>query len=393
VALDLADDAPPLRVDAVGVLKVLVVDDNRQTRDVLKQMISTLGWEAETADSIEAAQSLLASGREPPRLILVDADLPDADALPRALDNLILEGRPALVLASGLGYDDAGDRWNGQIAKPITPSALVDLVEGLFSRQTKPLSDENAPAEPRLSGLRILVVEDHPVNRLVAQDLLEKEGAVAVMAPGGEAALAEMERGGFDCVLMDLQMPGMDGFETTRRIRARFGDAPFIVALTANALPADRDACLEAGMNNHVGKPLELERLVQTILGGKDAPMGGPLTLDIDWDAALARLNHDRGLFRRVVENFLTAAGDFVATLTGVSAPMDERQRAAHTLKGLSATVGAVDLAREASRIETLLRDGNPAPRPVLARYWDETRRALRARLEAEEDGHGPDQH
>jgi PAS domain S-box-containing protein len=386
VALDLVEDTEALRGNVPGGLRVLFADGNARTREVLQQMTSTLGWTADTADGIESALSQLASGREPVKVLLVDAGLPDAGAVPRAVDNLILAERPALVLVSSLGHDDAASpRWDGHISKPITPSALVDLIEGLA--RTRPL--ESAPGEPRLKGRRILVVEDHPVNRLVAQELLEKEGALVALAPGGEAALAEMERAGFDCVLMDLQMPGMDGFETTRRIRRRFGDEPFIVALTANALPADRDACLEAGMNNHVGKPLELERLVQTILGGKDAPMAEPLA-SIDWDGALSRLNGDGVLLRRVAENFLAAAGGFVDTLAG-PAPVDEWLRAAHTLKGLSATVGAGDLAREAARLETLLRDGNEPPFQVLKRYWDETRRALKTRLE--EDDHGSGQH
>ncbi len=387
-ALELAEDALSLKPTSSG-LRVLVADDNLQTRDVLRQMVSDLGWTADTAEDTETALTRLAAGRESVQVLLVDATLPGADAVPRAVDNLILAERPALVLVSSLGHEEAANpRWDGHISKPITPSALVDLVEGL-ARHSRP-RDEGA-LEPRLAGYRILVVEDHPVNRLVAQELLEKEGAQVALAHGGEAALEEMERTVFDCVLMDLQMPGMDGFETTRRIRGRFGDEPFIVALTANALPADRDACLEAGMNNHVGKPLELERLVQTILGGKDAPMAEPLE-PIDWDTALSRLNNDGALLRRVAETFLTAAEGLVDSLSR-PATMDEWLRAAHTLKGLSATVGAGDLTREASRIETLIREGTAPPHQVLRRYWEETQRALRARLDGKEERHGPDQH
>ena len=390
-------DTRPLRGDRrIGSLRFLVVENNDQTRAVLTRTLETLGWSAEAAESIDDALARLSAGSVPD-VLLVDAGLLrlGGDAFAAAVKTLPASAK--VVLLTNLVSRESDLRrtllWDGQVTKPVTPSALVDLVEGLFLRDAENLAPA-APAARRLEGRRILIVEDNPVNRLVARELLEQEGAQTAVATGGAAALDELARGGFDCILMDLQMPEMDGFETTRRIRARYGSGPFIVAVTANALPSDRDACLEAGMDNHVGKPLELERLVKTILQGKPAGTAEAPAV-VEWETALSRLNGDRVLFRRVIENFLSAGTSLMTTLATPAAPVpvDERRRAAHTLKGLAATVGATALSREAARLEELSRDGSPLDVRALQRTWAEVQPALKRYLSSQEGGDGPDRH
>lgn len=357
-----------------GALHVLVVDDNAETRRVLTGMIRAFGWAAEAVEAgVDALVRLvLAAEKAPFNIVLIDESLPhfDAAATAKAIRTLQLSTeRPWLVLLESLGHkevpDDSTSLWDGRTSKPVTPSALINLIRRLISGTFLADSRSAGADELRLAGQRIIVVEDHPVNRLVAQQLLESEGAEVSLASGGAEALKLLEEMASDCILMDLQMPDMDGFETTRKIRARFGDAPFIVAVTANALPSDREACLRARMNNHIGKPLDLERVVQTILAGKGAL---PLTPDpnpwpgFEFEAALLRLGSDPVLFRRVAEHFLECGQMQLERLPAVrtSANALEAQRVAHTLKGMAATVGASSLAAAASRLETAYRDDGP---------------------------------
>ena len=352
---------------------------------MLAKRIAHLGWSAETVDE---AGRLLARIRDPDReridVVLVDSRLfvGSDRAWTQGWEALASQGtRPTLILTHALGATPpqalpGSVVWDGTLAKPITPSDLVDLVESLHSG---PPASHRMPGPRRLEGLRILVVEDHPVNRFVAQELLEKEGAWVALVPGGHAALAELAERSFDCILMDLQMPEMDGFEATRRIRAQHGDQPFIVAVTANATPGDREACLEAGMDSHVGKPLHLETLVDTIRSGKVRRTDGP----VDWATALARMDHDTSFFRRVVEGVVSSADALFARWNAgwPTGPVEDQVREVHTLKGFAATVGATGLADEAARIEAALQTGHVASVSTLTPLWQAARQELSAFL------------
>ena len=245
-----------------------------------------------------------------------------------------------------------------------------------------------AQAGKRLQGLRLLVVEDNAINQMVAQGLLSQESAEVTLADHGQHGvelLTQTLPGNdqvvlpFDLVLMDLQMPVMDGYTATRAIRQQLGilDLP-IIAMTANAMASDRAACLAAGMNDHVGKPFELDHLVATILrysvrqpasvgvnplppavdtGILDAGTTSEPKLqpDLDIEGALARLGGDTTLFKSIVQSFLR---DLPQMSTQVAQHLAAQRTAEavhelHTLKGLAATVGASALAKEAAALET----------------------------------------
>ncbi|MDE2586361.1 MAG: response regulator, partial [Betaproteobacteria bacterium] len=276
------------------------------------------------------------------------------------------------------GLTDGQSQLDGFLVKPVTPSMLFDAVAHVTGGRSV-ISDRRSTARPsdrdRLAGLRILVVEDNPLNQQVAQELLTHAGAYVQVANDGRQGINSIQsaRVPFDVVLMDIQMPEMDGYEATRILREEMGITLPIIAMTANALPADRAACLAAGMNDHVGKPINISELVATILrhcrhdsvgetrtrGALD-PSLPPLPAGFDLANALARLDQNRPLFAKLVRQF---ASDQGALLTRAYQALRQGDRAAasrelHTLKGLAATLGAQSLAHSAAETEARLKAG-----------------------------------
>ncbi|MBA5637620.1 PAS domain S-box protein [Duganella sp. LX20W] len=231
------------------------------------------------------------------------------------------------------------------------------------------------PAAP-LTGLRLLLVEDSPINQQVAGELLRHAGATVDVADHGQAALDALAAGPrYDCVLMDVQMPGMDGYQATRLIRALPGMADLpIIAMTANAMQSDRELAFQAGMNDHVGKPFDLPRLLAVIAhhtgrAASDgaphatpaalAPLHVPPALGINGAAALARFNGNASVYQRALQRFAADCGPLAAqvpeTLDSPAAKA-AAARQLHSIKGLGATVGADALAALAQSMELLLR-------------------------------------
>jgi PAS domain S-box-containing protein len=222
----------------------------------------------------------------------------------------------------------------------------------------------------RLAGLRILVVDDNSVNLQVAHDLLTIEGASVIVAGDGRLGveLASTSDPPFDVVLLDIQMPNMDGYEVTRLLRSleRTGTMP-IIAMTANAMAADRAACLEAGMDDHIAKPVELDVMVATISrlcrssapeALPDRPEVAPPAAAVDIQRALGRLGQDRRLLAELVTGFVIESEAILRTLREA---IDRRDRLAllaglHTLRGMAATVGAMAVAENAGRLEAEMK-------------------------------------
>ena len=271
-----------------------------------------------------------------------------------------------------------GSRFHFRITLPLPEAGAADT-----AHETSPRTDGRVLAGRRLAGLRLLVVEDNANNRQVARELLEDEGALVQLANDGQEAVAAVAQAqpGFDAVLMDLQMPVMDGYSATREIRQRLAlTALPIVAMTANAMASDREACLAAGMNDHVGKPFDLDHLVQVLrqhtgraAAGRQRLHGAahlpPAVNDaarvagVDLGAALRRLGGKLEIYQRVLTRFIDELEAMPALLQAQLAA-GERQGATqllHTLKGLAATLGATALAQEAARGEKRLRSGRGA--------------------------------
>jgi GAF domain-containing protein/CheY-like chemotaxis protein len=257
--------------------RVLIVDDNATNRRVLSLQAGKWGMSPSEADGAAAALARIESG-EAFDLAILDMHMPQMDGI--ALARRIREANPSLplVLFSSLGRREAGDAeglFAAFLNKPVHQSQLFDTLVTLLARQ--PASAESVPAPPPRSKvdagmaathpLRILLAEDNVVNQKLALRFLQQMGYRADVASNGLEAVESVERQTYDVVLMDVQMPEMDGLEATRRIRARNGTRPRIVAMTANATQRDRELCLAAGMDDYLTKPIRVERLVEALRG------------------------------------------------------------------------------------------------------------------------------
>ncbi|MBA5603775.1 PAS domain S-box protein [Duganella sp. FT3S] len=266
-------------------------------------------------------------------------------------------------------------------------------------------ADADATAPAPLAGLRLLLVEDNPINQQVAGELLRHAGARVDVADHGQAALEALAADPhYDCVLMDVQMPCMDGYQATRLIRAQPGMAALpIIAMTANAMQSDREQAFQAGMNDHVGKPFDLPQLLAVIAhhtgraatggdGGQAAPaalapLHVPPALGINGAAALARFNGNASVYQRALRRFAADCGPLAAQVPETldsPANIGAAGRQLHSLKGLAATVGADALATLAQSMELLLRSqGSPMAWQVEhANLIAEARRAASAAAE-----------
>jgi CheY-like chemotaxis protein len=281
VRLDAADAAAvPERRDRdlveITGRSALIVDDNATNRRILAAQLAR--WSMKTRDTASPAEALeLIRTGEAFDVVLLDLLMPEMDglALADAIRALELPAQPKLVLVSSIAMRERGHpALDAVLTKPIKPSALHDtLVTVLSETGTGETRVQRAPERPAVDPglaerhpLRILLAEDNAVNRKVAQRLLANMGYTADMAENGLLAIEALEAKEFDVVLMDVQMPELDGLEATRRIRARWPDRPLhIVAMTANAMAGDRDACLAAGMNDYVSKPIRPPELAEAL--------------------------------------------------------------------------------------------------------------------------------
>ncbi len=395
--------APPSRPG----LKVLIVDDNPMAREVLQGLGESLGWDCDLASSGEQALALvhLAAERGEPHydLILMDWRMPGLDGweTSRRIRDSHESDAPVIIMVTAHGRELLAARseqeiqsLGGYLVKPVTASMLQDAVAEATSGEPRRHRAEGG-GEPRLTGMRLLVVEDNGFNRQVAEELLTGEGAVVTLASGGVegAHMATVAEPPFDAILMDLQMPDLDGFEATQRILQR-RPASLVIAMTANAMDADRQACLAAGMRDHIAKPVDLEQLVACLRrhvgplplqagAAEPAPPSPPPAL-LDREAALQRLGGRQALYERLVRSFTQDAPaemDALRRHLGQGSAADAT-RALHTLRGLAGAVGANALAALAGEQEQRLRrDGKPqqVDAEAVQRLLDDSLAALAA--------------
>ncbi len=390
-------------------LPVLVVDDNATNRFILSEMLSN--WTMEPTAVPDAGQALAAlrqgrSDGSPFRLVLTDAHMPHVDgfelterirALPESQDTVVL------MLTSGDEPNDvARCRQLGiaaHLIKPVKQSELFDAIVlslGLVMQAgTDPLEPSSQDANSAGRPLRILLAEDSFVNQRLAVGVLSQWGHEVIVANNGREAIAELDRHSFDLVLMDVQMPEMDGFQATAVIRERErrgnGHLP-VVAMTANAMKGDRENCLAAGMDAYVSKPIrrnELQRVITQLTDGSSRPeRTGTTTGDtrggeaqarvdrdsaskempsgpvlIDWDAAMAAVNQDRELLQDLIRTMLDELPALMTQLESHVAGDDARSahRSAHTLKGILRTFEVKAAVESAERVESLARSGTLA--------------------------------
>jgi PAS domain S-box-containing protein len=379
-----ASHAPAERFEGV---RVLVVDDNATNCRLCGELFR--GWKMRSSEVRDAPAALAAlekarSEGDPFALVLLDALMPGMDGFELAER---IRSRPdlastrlILLTSAGRPGDAARCRENGVAGYLTKPVFSVDLIEAVRRLLAAPpggaareLVTQHTIRESRRS-LRLLLAEDSPVNRLVATRVLQKVGHEVVGVEDGRCALAALESERFDLVLMDVQMPEMDGFEATAALRARErrqgGHMP-VIALTAHALKGDAERCIDAGMDGVVTKPFQVEALlaeIERLVGGAGAPVArtpavpppsGTAVLDIP--DVLARVGSDAGLLTEIVELFHSDAPKMLEELRNNIGSGDAAslEKTAHRLKGALGTLAALAAREVAEKLETLGREGN----------------------------------
>ncbi|GAB3254185.1 hypothetical protein GCM10027296_22160 [Chitinimonas naiadis] len=386
---DIAEDSASLSMHTPNSrpLNVLVVDDNVAAREVISHIAQAEGWNVLEAQGGEAAFFQLAAARlagRPIDIVLLDWQMPGEDGLQIARDirSSSWESKPpAVIMITAYGRDVLAEAqlrvdvpFIEFLTKPITPVQLNGAVARAISGVQIVHQRTEEPRRPqRLSGLQLLIVEDNALNRQVVSELLGAEGALITLACGGlegvDIVLRHPDR--FDLIIMDVQMPDIDGLEATRRIRAvpACRTVP-ILAMTANASAADRQVCLDAGMDEHIGKPIDLEATVAVICsltGRESRPLSrvekaanpsGRRSPDDCLDSALARLGGDTQLYASILSALSLDCERLIASAEVGRAKADWKQVAMdmHTLKGNASTAGAYSLARYAAEIEQQVR-------------------------------------
>ncbi len=363
-----AEATAPAARPALAGRRLLIVDDHEAGRSELARQARAWGLEVSTAASVDAAREQLQAA--PPDVALIDDDLAQqgAAALWAELRLLAPHARRVRVAhpASRLGPrrgvdDDALFVW-----RPVHASQLRAVLEDVLGGGA-PSSERGLAAPPADAGastrLRILLAEDNVVNQKVALMMLARLGQRADAVGDGLEALAALARRDYDVVLMDVQMPEMDGLEATRRLRATLPSSrqPFVIALTANAMAEDRQRCLAAGADEYLAKPVRLEELDARLAAAAAARTPRVAdALDLDCLARLRSQGRDdpageQGFLAGVVAVFVQAAPAQARALRAAWADGDSAalQRAAHTFRGGCATVGAARMSEILARLES----------------------------------------
>lgn len=400
------ETGPPPRVAPENLrgLRVLVADDSALARKILRDALAAFSFRVTAVPSGTAALGTLLEAQlagEPYRLVLLDWKMPELDGLQtarRIRTHRGLTDQPAILLVSAydpgaLDQPRSAMPINGFVSKPVSQSTLFNSVlEAMGTGVGGAVGAVGAwePA-PRLApGTRLLLVEDNEINRQIALDLLRRNGLEVRVASDGAEASTLLQRETFAAVLMDIEMPVMDGLQATQRLRAdpRFKDLP-VIAMTAHAMDGDAGLFLKVGMNDYISKPVTEERLLRVLhrwlpeapsTAGTDPPpsadsAGPPSLPGFDLSRALRQVAGNRRLLERIV-------GEFFDNNTGTARRLEEllaagdREQArflAHTLKGEALAVAAVEVADAAEALERSLSGGAS---------WRQPLSDLRARLE-----------
>ena len=414
-------------------LNVLVVDDNRLARQIMSDMLHNMNVRHETVvngtEAIDRVTQML--NVTPFDIVFMDWKMPGINGIDAAkiIQENCLEASPKIILASAFTRDEVENQvgdviFHGHLVKPISQSALLDaILEGIGQtvktttrahRQDDQLSD----IKRRLVGLKILLVEDNEINQELAMEILESAGIQVSLAEDGQKALEQLQHQTFDLVLMDCQMPVMDGYQATREIRKQpqYADLP-ILAMTANAMSGDKDKVLAVGMNDHIAKPINVKLMFETIIkwldsstldrlqqrqalnepsssmdcqagvtaaepddntvtdvsdSAKNQPLSANQSLEkindlqhlpgINYDKAMQVVQGNEDFYRRILNKFAVSQKDFMAAFKVALASDDDTAptRVAHSLKGVAGSIGAIKLQSLAQKIEEACNHQQP---------------------------------
>ena len=376
-------------------LRVLIVDDNESARNILNDYISDFNFRVKAVDNGREAISefLLANGEanDPYHLVLLDYRMPDLNGIEvikefRKLKSL---DQPKVILVTGYGREEilkeAEDAsFDGYLLKPVRQSVLFDTIMQTFGHEDKIESSEKVANTVstellnKIRGASVLLVEDNEINQQVAVELLTSEGLFVDVADDGKIGCEMIEQKEYELVFMDLQMPVMDGFEATMRIRKELNRKELpVIAMTADAMTGVEDKVKAVGMNDYITKPIDLGELWKILgkwikPGDRELPKGFvvenksegeisfPKIEGIDTEAGLRRVGNNSRLYKNLLKQLIDDYSDVTKNISVLSekGQIEEAVREAHTVKGVSANLGAGELQDQMADIEEKLKDG-----------------------------------
>jgi len=386
---------------------ILVVDDNPSHGRILKEILESWGMAPEVVSSAAEAQPVLSRDKAL-ELVLIDADMPDTNGF--ELLEWIKENRMETVMAVMMlshsaqrtRLDRQGAKGLATVTKPIRPSDLLDAIIAVLSSDEESSAKASREARPDLQKttrpLKLLVAEDTPFNQKFILRLLGRWGHRVFLVDNGLKALEAVQQDSFDMILMDVQMPQMDGFEATKQIRAWEAQQDLhtpIIAMTAHAMKGDRERCLDAGMDEYISKPISSDTLYQAIVSlapenggiltannppGSDTETG---TTSFDRKMLLIAFDNDREFLKEAIGMFID---DYPEMLVGTQEAIKAQdavklRQAAHSLKGMVGNFQAKAAARLAFRLEEKGREDDFTDTDLIFKQLDQEMATLEKEL------------
>ncbi|MDM8548824.1 response regulator [Desulfobacterales bacterium HSG2] len=385
------------KTDKLKGIRVLLVEDNASAQLVIGRLLESFGCQPVTAESGEEALAMYENGEEHFDLILIDFKLPGIDGITaseRIKSNMQTKAPPIIIISGFIREQDirrakeAGV--DSYLVKPVKQSVLFDTLMEIFGYKTAVRRDQDTLFSDKInggilseefSGIHVLLVEDHPINRRVATEILEMTGISVDTAENGHEAVAAVKKEEYDVVFMDVQMPKMDGFDATKAIRkwekrqkARSPKPQLpsdsrlpIIAMTAHAMAGDREKCLGAGMDDYVSKPIDRRKLFASLsknlrirnkaykTRAKEKPKPeSPELPGLDMAEGLERLGGSRSLYLDILGDFCKSQKGFSSEFLGLTEKKDFKsaRSEAHGLKGAAGNISAVNLSAAAKNLE-----------------------------------------
>jgi two-component system, sensor histidine kinase and response regulator len=388
----LREESPGFLAKDLKGLKVLVTDDNETSRQIFEEILISFGFEVELAFTGGKAIDAITTTKKPFDLIIMDWKMPGMSGIETSIqikNQLNLPVVPKIIMCTSYGREEIMNKANeagleGFLVKPVNPSILLDTILHVFGKSESNRVFSNITEEMEVEGLKqiqganLLLVEDNEINQQVAQEILQNAGLIVELAENGQIAIDKVNSKSFDLVLMDIQMPVMDGYTATKMIRKdqKFQNLP-IIAMTANAMVGDRDEAIKSGMNDHVAKPIDPQHLFATLVkwiepGEREIPKGNrqkaignreeidfPDSLPgIDIKTGLNRVGGNKKLYRDLLVKYSkdnqTVTQQIQEALN--KKDMELAQRLAHTVKGVSGNIGAGEVQKTAEVVELSIK-------------------------------------
>jgi len=375
-------------------MRVLVVDDSNAAREIFKDMLESMTFNVTLANSGEKALAELDRETDMDKLyelVIMDWSMPGINGIEasrRIKANTSLSPQPTIIMATSYGREEIMQQAeqagvDGFLIKPVSASVLFNTIMDVFGKaihtrdHIRPLHGPDPEALQKIGGARVLLVEDNEINQQIAREILEDAGLVVTIAGDGKQAVEAVQKGPFDTVLMDIQMPIMDGYTATREIRMLAPDIRKIpiIAMTAHAMAGDREKSLEAGMNDHVSKPIDAEELLNTLCrwikpGERAAPPASraqkhgeihsiPVLKGFDTEEGLSRVAGNKTLYVDLLHRFLTNHAHDAEEIKNALRENDSQRakRVAHSVKGVSGNLGAEALSAAAAALEVAIHN------------------------------------